>query len=127
MESTNNKELIHELAHALIRARLSGEHLAYANSIQQISGLLMSTQDQVRTRHIFMAVLNQAIELGKTYSWVERELLFEVIATTFEGNRNDALGYDLRQAPTINDQQLDLYNERLNRFSSTNEFLRKVD
>lgn len=120
MDSTNYKELINDLATALIRAKLPGEHLSYANSIQVISGLLMTTQNKDRTRHIFMAVLNQAIELNKTYSWIECELLFEIKATSFGENRNEALTYELKQASTINDQELDLYNERLNRFTPNN-------
>ena len=120
METANYKELVSELAMALIKARLAGEHLSYSNSIQVIGSLLMATLDKDCTRHIFMAVLNQAIELGKTYVWVEYELHFEVMATTFNGSRHDAMAYNLKQVPVIDDRVLDLYNERLKRFRPDN-------
>jgi len=85
----------------------------------------MSTHDKDCTRPIFMAVLNQAIELGKTYRWVVNELLFEVRAITLGENRHAAVANTLKQSSSIDDDELDLYIERLNRFSLKNALLTK--
>lgn len=116
MKSEEYKALLMELAHEWVKAQLPGERVAYGNCIGMIGELLTVTLDMHRTRAIFMAILNQAIHLDETSTWVEHELYFEIMATTLFGNRRDALKHDLELTPFIGDQALDLYNERLNRF-----------
>ncbi|GAB4017190.1 hypothetical protein GCM10028808_47990 [Spirosoma migulaei] len=120
MNSEDYKELILELAYEWARARLPGKRISYGNCIELIAELLLITRDRDRTREIFMAVLSQAIDLDKTSAWVENELFFEVMAITFDGNREDALKYDLKLTKIVGDQALDLYNERRKRFLQDN-------
>jgi hypothetical protein len=50
---------------------------------------------------------------------VEEELKFEGM---IEGaDRADFLRFELQQAPALDDQLLDRYNERMNRFATYNE------
>ncbi|GAB3257834.1 hypothetical protein GCM10027347_20670 [Larkinella harenae] len=79
-----------------------------------ICTLLLTTQSPERTQTILQAVLNQAIALEKNSGWVEQELKFEGM---IEGaDRADFLLFELHQAGAIDDQMLDSYNLRLNRF-----------
>ncbi|AUD06851.1 hypothetical protein [Spirosoma pollinicola] len=91
---------------------------AYADCIKIIGGLLTTIQDQQRTRQTFTAILNQAAELDKSSLWVEREVKFEILAHSI--GREELLALELKYAPILDDQTLDLYNARKRRFRSTN-------
>ncbi|GAB3748568.1 hypothetical protein GCM10028817_07320 [Spirosoma pomorum] len=67
-----------------------------------------------RTTAIVQAVLAQAVTLRKTADWVDEELKFEGM---IEGaDRADFLRFDLQQTGDVDDDLLDRYNERMNRF-----------
>lgn len=86
---------------------------AYARTI---STLLLTTQDPERTTDIVQAVLAQAVTLCRSAVWVEQELKFEGM---IEGaDRADFLRFDLHQSGQPDDAQLDLYNERMQRFAT---------
>ncbi|MFD1143624.1 hypothetical protein ACFQ4C_21025 [Larkinella insperata] len=100
---------------------------AHANLLHQIPGnndhvttirtLLLTTQDPERTQTIVQAILDQATRLHKTSAWVEQEIKFEGMITG--ADRADFLLFELHQAGTIDDDLLDSYNLRLNRFTTT--------
>ena len=119
LDNTPYKELIQALTLQWVRAELPAQALTYADYQTDIGVLLLTTQNADRTTAIFQAVLAQAITLQKTAGWVKQELKFEGM---IEGaDRADFLRFELQHAATINDQLLDSYNERMNRFATRNE------
>ncbi|GAB3688700.1 hypothetical protein GCM10027592_04050 [Spirosoma flavus] len=119
LESAPFKELIQGLALQWVRAELPSQVLSYEDYLTNIRILLLTTQDTERTSLIVNAVLDQAVTLRKTSEWVEQELKFEGM---IEGaDRADFLAFDLHQSVTIDDQLLDRYNERINRFATKSE------
>ena len=119
LDNTPYKELIQTLTLQWVRAGLLDQGLTFKDYQTDIRVLLLTTQNTDRTTAIVQAVLAQATKLSKTSSWVEEELKFEGM---IEGaDRADFLRFELQQAPTIDDQLLDRYNERLNRFASPSE------
>ncbi|AUD03514.1 hypothetical protein [Spirosoma pollinicola] len=116
MESEPQKEFIRQLADEWVSVELPGLDFDYADCIKIIGGLLTATQNQQRTSQIFTAILDQAVELGKSSLWVEREVKFEILAHSI--GREELLALELRHAPVMDDRVLDLYNERTRRFSS---------
>lgn len=119
LDNTPYKELIQTLTLQWVRAELPNQGLTYEDYQTDIRILLLTTQNTDRTKAIVQAVLAQATKLGKTAGWVEEELKFEGM---IEGaDRADFLRFELQQAPTIDDQLLDKYNERMNRFATCSE------
>jgi hypothetical protein len=119
LNSNPFKELIQQLTLQWVGAELPAEGLTYNDYKNDISILLLTTQNLDRTRAIVMAVLAQATELGKTSAWVEQELKYEGM---IEGaDRVDFLRFEMEQADTVDDALLDQYNERMSRFNLTNK------
>ncbi len=110
------KQIVHKLAFSWSQADLPSEHMAYVDFIRAINGLLTATRTAKATAYIFAGVINQASALGKTSEWVEGELRFEAQAAAV-GNRPERLRFELGRLGPVDDASLDLYNERLNRFS----------
>ena len=115
LESPPYKELIQTLTVQWVRAELPVRGLTYADYTTDVRTLLLTTQDPERTAAIVQAVLAQAIDLQKTAEWVEEELKFEGMIDG--ADRADFLRFELEQAAAINDEMLDQYNERINRFA----------
>ncbi|MBD2753899.1 hypothetical protein [Spirosoma validum] len=109
------KELIQTLVNQLIRAALPADGLTYLDYIRNISILLLTTQDPDRTTVIVQTLIAQASSLNKTAVWLEQELKFE--GMIHGADRLDFLRLDLSQAGEVDDSALDLYNERVSRFS----------
>ncbi|GAB2555081.1 hypothetical protein GCM10027085_52920 [Spirosoma aerophilum] len=116
MEPDPNKELIEHLANEWALIELPGPRPLYVDCMRVVGGLLAVTQSRERTEYLFMGILQQAIQLGKTYFWVEREVRFELLAC--EMNRSELARLHLRHSEPISDLSLDTYNERVNRFPS---------
>lgn len=116
LDSARYKELIQALILQWLRAELPAQGLTYADYQTAIRTLLLTTQNADRTTAIIKAVLAQAAMLRKTSGWVEEELKFEGM---IEGaDRTDFLRFELQQADPIDDELLDSYNERMNRFAT---------
>lgn|GEM_PF-1720774 len=130
--ATDFKDLIEHLALRWANAELSpdwfweGQQLPepisylYIDYLNTIGTLLLTTQEPDCTQLIFMSVLNQAVQLGKSSLWVEEELKFE--GMIHGADRADFLRLDLEQTASSNtgildDATLDRYNERLTRFA----------
>ncbi|MVM30310.1 hypothetical protein GO755_09720 [Spirosoma sp. HMF4905] len=110
------KELIQTLVFQWVTADLPAGVMAYDDYIMDIRTLLLTTQNPERTTTIVKAVLTQAIALNKTSFWVEQELKFEGMIDG--ADRNDFLLLELSQAGEVDDTMLDIYNERVNRFTT---------
>jgi len=109
-------ELIQHLADQWSRVATPAPGLTRPDYERTISTLLLTTQHPARTADIVQAVLTQAIELRKPMTWVDQELKFEGM---IEGaDRADFLLFDLHQLGQPDDAQLDLYNERMHRFTA---------
>jgi len=108
-------ELVHTLADQWGRLAPPASGLAYDDYTESIAILLLTTQSPERTRTITEAVLKQAISLHKSSEWIQQELRFEGM---IEGaDRSDFLRLDLSQSTAVDDATLDLYNQRVSRFS----------
>ncbi|GAB2553271.1 hypothetical protein GCM10027085_50900 [Spirosoma aerophilum] len=118
-ESDQYKELIRHLAFEWIQIERPGVHFTYADYVRVIGRLLTATQSADRTTYIFMAVLNQAIQLGKTSAWIEQEIRFEILAEGIE--RSDLVRIFLYRTDPVDDDTLDTYNERRTRFPSSSK------
>ncbi|PRY35496.1 hypothetical protein CLV58_11481 [Spirosoma oryzae] len=113
------KEVIQTLTYQWVQATLPADELVYADYVRSVSTLLLTTQSPERTTTIVQAVLQQAIDLRKTAAWVDEELKFEGM---LEGaDRADFLLFELHQAGSPDDAQLDRYNERIKRFATRSE------
>lgn len=124
------KDLIEHLAVRWLTAELppewfwKGERLPepisylYLDYLVPIGTLLLTTQNSDQSQLIFMSVLNQAQNLGKSSFWVENELKFEGMVDG--ADRTDFLNFELSQAAQVNDTLLDQYSERLHRFTPQN-------
>ncbi|QMW06193.1 hypothetical protein [Spirosoma foliorum] len=116
LDASPYKELIQTLAFQWVSADLPAGTITYDNYIVAIRTLLLTTQNPTRTATVVRAVLKQAVELNKTSFWVEEELKFEGMIDG--ADRNDFLLLELSQADEVDDRMLDIYNERVNRFTS---------
>ncbi len=113
------KEVIQTLTYQWVQAALPADELVYADYVRSVSTLLLTTQSPERTTTIVQAVLRQAIDLRKTAAWVDEELKFEGM---LEGaDRADFLLFELHQAGSPDDAQLDRYNERIKRFATRSD------
>jgi hypothetical protein len=117
MDSQEDTQLIRQLAHQWVRAELPTTHLSYADYVRAIAGLQQTIGNVQRTTALFTVVINQARTLGKSSEWIQRELHFEALAEFVE-SRADLLLLDLEHGGPVDDNALDLYNERLNRFTA---------
>ncbi|WP_420151136.1 hypothetical protein [Spirosoma sp.] len=115
LQAAPYKDVILSLAAQWVQANLPSIGLTYSDYIRDIATLLLTTQSTGRTTGIVQAVLEQAISLHKSSTWVEQELKFEGMVDG--ADRADFLRLDLSQAREVDDTALDLYNERINRFS----------
>ncbi len=116
LDSSPYKELIQTLAYRWVSADRPAEGLVYQDYMNTLRTLLLTTQSLEQTTAIVMAVLKQAVALNKTSAWVEQELKFEGMLSGVD--RADFLRLDLQQAGEVDDSLLDVYNERINRFSA---------
>ena len=116
LDTSPYKERIQQLAYQWIWAERPAAGLIYQDYVTTLRTLLLTTQNPVRTTAIVKAVLKQAVDLDKTSAWVERELKLEGMLNGVD--RADFLLLELQQAGEIDDQLLDAYNERLNRFAA---------
>ncbi len=113
------KEVIQTLTYQWVQAALPANELVFADYVRSVSTLLLTTQSPERTTTIVQAVLQQAIDLCKSAAWVDEELKFEGM---LEGaDRADFLLFELHQAGSPDDDQLDRYNERIKRFAISSE------
>lgn len=115
MESEAINSDVRRLAMEWLRSQLSSRTLTYADYLSTIAGLNVVTGDSVRTARIMTAVIDQAKQLGYSSDWVQQEVRFEAQAEAV-GNRNSWLQLQLQNSAGW-DADLDLYNERLIRFS----------
>ena len=115
MDAAEDTQLVRQLAYQWLQAKLPSTHVAYADYVRAIAGFQQAIGNAQRTRTVFIAVINQARALGKSSEWIQHELRFEALAE-FVGNRADLLVLELEQGGRVDDDSLDLYNERLNRF-----------
>lgn len=83
-----------------------------------LSRLQTATGDVNRSEAIFERIFGQAKALSKDSEWVAVELGFESLAQGLASRTELALLY-LNQDDMVDDAALDLYNERLSRFSDT--------
>lgn len=67
---------------------------------------------------IFSQLMKQAFDADNPWDWVATELRFEAQAEAM-GDRVQAASNYLRYRVTITDQDLDLYNDRVNRFAES--------
>jgi hypothetical protein len=114
-ESEQHKELIEHLAYEWSKFDLPGTHFRYHEYVRIIRLLLTATESLEQTKSIFMTILKQAVELGKTSFWVEREVRFETLAQATDRVELN-LSY-LKYSGPVDDGALDAYNERKNRFN----------
>ena len=117
MDSQEDTQLVRQLAYAWAQAELPTTRLSYADYVRAIAGLQQAIGNAQRTTVVFTAVINQGRALGKSSEWIERELRFEALADFVE-SRADLLVLELEHKGLVDDEALDLYNERLNRFST---------
>lgn len=116
MDAGEDTQLVRQLAYQWVQAKLPTTHLSYADYVRAITGLQQAVGNAQRTTVIFTAIINQARSLGKSSEWIQHELRFEALAEFVE-NRADLLLLDLEHGDGVDDEALDLYNERLTRFS----------
>ena len=64
---------------------------------------------------IFIGVMEQAMSLKKSESWIEGEMIFELKANRYSGTRLQYVRNTLTNADG-SDASLDAYNERMSRF-----------
>ncbi|XAZ82039.1 hypothetical protein A6C57_27225 (plasmid) [Fibrella sp. ES10-3-2-2] len=114
LDASPYQELLQQLAYQWLAALRPAAGLSYADCMDTLRTLLLTTQSPERTGAIVTAVLKQAVHLEKTSQWVQQELHFEGMLNGVD--RADFLLLDLQQAGHIDDQLLDAYNERVNRF-----------
>ncbi len=119
LDTSPYKELIQQLAYRWIAANRPAAGRVYEDYITTLRTLLLTTQNPERTTAIVGAVLRQAVYLDKTAQWVEQELKFEGMLTGVD--RADFLLLELQQAGGVDDQLLDAYNERINRFADDDQ------
>ena len=119
LDTSPYKELLGQLAYQWIAADRPAASRTYADYVTTLRTLLLTTQNPERTLTIVRAVLKQAIELDKTSQWVEREIKFEGMLQGVD--RADFLLLELGQADRVSDQLLDDYNERVNRFATSEQ------
>ena len=117
MDFQEDTPLIRRLANQWVRADLPTARLSYTDYMRAIAGLLQAIGNSQQTTAVFFAVINQARALGKSSEWLQHELRFEALAEFVE-SRTDLLLLDLAHSGRVDDQALDLYNERLNRFTA---------
>lgn len=113
------QEFIQELVDLWIWADRPAAGLTDQEYTTTLRILLLTTQSAQHTRAIVKAVLKQAVKLNKDSPWVERELTFEGMING--ADRADFLLLELQQAGEVDDQLLDAYNERLNRFPTNDQ------
>lgn len=116
LETNPYKELIRQLAYQWVWAERPAAGLAFKDYINSLQVLLLTTQSPQRTVTIAKTVFKQAVNLDKTSAWVEQELKFEGMLNGVD--RADFLLLELQQATGVDDQLLDTYNERPNRFTA---------
>ncbi|MBO0949187.1 hypothetical protein [Fibrella forsythiae] len=119
LDTSPYKELIGQLAYQWVAANRPAAGRVYNDYINTLRTLLLTTQNPERTTSIVGAVLRQAVNLDKTAQWVEEELKFEGMLTGVD--RADFLLLELQQTGGVNDQLLDAYNERINRFATNDQ------
>lgn len=115
MEAEEEKLFIRELAYQWALLDLPNKVVTYQDYITAVALLHTATGNATQTEYIFTVVLNQARQLGKSSEWVEKELHFEGM-TEFT-SRKELLNLYMKRQPVVDDETLDLYNERLNRFN----------
>ncbi|WP_461138106.1 hypothetical protein [Spirosoma pomorum] len=114
LEQAPYRETVQTLAQQWENAELPSLEFDCSNYTRSLRTLLLTTQSVERTTAIVQAVLAQAVTLRKTADWVDEELKFEGM---IEGaDRADFLRFDLQQTGDVDDDLLDRYNERMNRF-----------
>lgn len=116
LDTSPYQELIEELVDLWIWANRPAAGLTHQDYTANLRILLLTTQSAKRTCVIVQAILQQAVHLDKDSQWVEQELKFEGMLNG--ADRADFLLFELQQASEIDDQLLDAYNERLNRFAA---------
>lgn len=119
MEVGEETLFVRQLANEWARVDLPTQGLSYGDYIRAVTSLQAATQNMVKTRTLFKAILQQASQLAKTSEWVEQELRFEALAEFVE-DRGEMLVLDLAHGGIVDDAALDLYNQRVNRFKTAN-------
>jgi len=115
LENAPYREAIQTLAQQWVQAELLAQQFSFIDCATTIKTLLLTTQSLERTSTLVNTILDQAVTLRKTSVWVDEELKFEGM---IEGaDRVDFLRFDLQQATAPDDDLLDRYNERMNRFT----------
>jgi hypothetical protein len=114
LEHSPYREAIQNLTQQWANAELPTQEIASLDHTRSLRTLLLTTQSIERTTAIVQAVLAQAVVLRKTSDWVDEELKFEGMLVG--ADRADFLRFDLQQTGAVDDELLDRYNERMNRF-----------
>ncbi|WP_157815902.1 hypothetical protein [Spirosoma pollinicola] len=105
-----------QVAYDWVRVQLPTDRLTYTDYIKTISGLNRITDNPVRTVEIVTAAICQAKAFGYSSEWVQSEIKLEAQAEA-AGDRVNWLLAILQHAGA-DDEALDQYNERINRFQT---------
>ncbi|RCR67003.1 hypothetical protein [Larkinella punicea] len=108
------KRLIEQLA---FEKPVDSEHRCFTRYAFILSRLWIKVGDLDLAASIFMAVVNQANKLDKSFDWINNELGFELVAAEQKGRRGALLQQRLWE-DAGSDEALDLFNERLERFNN---------
>ena len=116
IDSPKVKRAINSLANEWIMAQLPTDNLVFRDYSTAISWLMIATRNTHQATKIVHAVIDQAIRLERSSEWVAAELHFETSAQVL-GDRQLVLTMAIQSQGAGDDASLDLYNERLARFS----------
>ncbi len=105
---------IRQLAYNWSRFELPTYYLTYIDYVTVLTELQTATGRIERTADLFAGVIQQANRLEYSSDWAAAELRFEALAY-LTGDRAKAMLLDLGHR-AADDDALDLYNHRLNRF-----------
>jgi len=79
--------------------------------------LLEATRSHPQALFIFEVLLNEARQKTSLLAWLSGELRFELYAL-YDGNRSQSARSILNRLSEVSDEALDLYNERMARFTT---------
>jgi hypothetical protein len=117
MEPSKDNELFRQLVCNWGQVEGQAGPLTFRDYVDALMELQAITTNLERTKAISMGVIRQASQLGKSSGWLLDELKFEAQAERL-GDRIEWLRTEVA-AQQASDESLDLYNERLKRFTAT--------
>ena len=115
-ESLQLGRVVRQLALEWVQSGLPSDEVTFVDCMNVLGNLQAATGRIDQTEAIFESVFQQAIDLRKSSDWLAVELKFEMLAQTVSSRSELAMLY-LTHTGSVDDDALDLYNQRNQRFT----------